>query len=241
MVKSYFYSVNLTFSEDREEKKIEEIFKNKDITISRSDAFSFFQKLFDKYEVNFLKTEHILPIELIISFNIGVRESESESGIEISSDHPQNIPLYIITFQKIEELGNNIINEIEKLKSLATTDLQDIYDFGKNIASSTGEIKVIDSIRRRLSQIDPNSYEDQKTNMQIIECSRCGKKIEVEKRITKLFIEKRNRGSKVSLSCTTCIKTYYSNPQFDFSLQEIYDKYGKSVIKRGRDIDYYER
>lgn len=242
MAKSYFYSVVFCHQVDKEEQKIEEQFKDDNLIKARSDAFSCAKETFDKYSAEFTNEEHPIGIEMTINFNIGSVEKEYEDGFPIYSDYIKPLILYHLFFRKLEENENIIMKEMELLKSLLISNKdQDIYAFAKKLATNTGEIEIINSIRKSISNIDPKKHEDYKSNMQIIECTRCAKKMEVENRIARLFYDKRYRGSKISMACDTCIKVYYSDPQFDFSLQEIYNKNGKTIVKRGRDIDYYEK
>ncbi len=239
MAKSYFYSVELYHSENREEKTLEKSFKNHNYQISRKEAFLYAKELFTIYEDEFIRKESLIPIKLTINFIVSNRESEMESGVIGVYDHIKKIPLYNLTFGKLEELGNHITSEMEFLKLLTdSAKTEEIFEFARNVATITGEIEVISSMRESVAQTDPRIHAAAKSNFQIITCSRCDKKMEVENQIANLFLDKRYKSQKVLMSCISCIQIYYSDPKYTFYLEEIFDKDGKSVRKGKRDLDF---
>jgi hypothetical protein len=241
MAKSVFYSVELIHSENREEKIIKRSFENGNILSLRDQAFSYFKELFLIHEDKFLTKESVIPIKLTIYFNAGSKGRDLNYGQEIIFNRIHTSPIYILTFGKLEERGHS--EEIDFIKKLTSdSELLDAPDIDKNIDLRSGESFVISFIRECIAQKDQNICENSKSNLQLIECGRCGKKMEVEQKVVSLFYSEKNRAYysnnswEVFMCCNSCVEIHYGTPKPYSSSANIYDKNGKSVYTGGRNL-----
>lgn len=243
MAKSVFYSVELIHSENREETIIKRSFENGNILNLRDQAFSYFKELFLIHEDKFLKQESVIPIKLTIYYNAISQGRDMEYGQEIVFDRVYTSPMYILTFGKLEERGHS--EEVDFIKQLTTdSELLNATDIAKNIALMSGESSVISFLRVSLAQKDQNICEDYKTNSLLIECKRCGKKMEVEQKVANLFFSEKNRSyyssssREVFMCCNSCVEIHYGISKPYTSFANIYDKNGESVYIGGKNLTH---
>jgi hypothetical protein len=226
----YYYNVKAKIVEDGEEKFIIKNFKGSDLSVCRANAFEEFEELtikfFDQVKGSYSPLETYIKISFIQSYDT----YDFEDGIKIELTNKIDFTLYTISEGKIEKNKESFefdMNVLTKQDVVAENmSISDLYVY-------TTEESTIKELQDLLANSDKG---DRKSTFMQIECTRCGKKMEVENKMALKFIERKKYKNNVWLSCRNCIAGYFENSTFDFSNYEVYRFNGESVLDRKPDL-----
>jgi hypothetical protein len=217
-MKSYSNRVVATVVENGEEKIIKE-----DFPIDKGNpAYFGFKNLFSKYENQFITNYSPIHTSLRL-FSIATSQGydfDFDRKIDITYEDP-----FLLV-----EISKGVINHDKKLKDKAFLALVQWVQIRFLELEHDGELD------NNSGDAEAVYVQNNRSNKyQLIECTRCGKKMEVENDIAKKYKERSNRRKNIVLSCDNCIRAYYKDPMFKFYLHEIYNRLGES--QRGESIN----
>ena len=233
MEKTYYYQIGFNVIVDNEEFNSFQKFSTNNPIYARGLALVCFKEISETYKNQLISTSPIVDTWVSLSFVEENEESEFSEGEKIYFKRANFHELYRFSKRKLEKTKGSFEFEESILKSDRFQNLEpqlkDPYD-------KTDEVEIVAIIEAEINKVDPDIEQSQSLNFSILKCSRCGKNMIIEQRVAMLYSDKSKASKKVSISCNTCINTYFGNPIFNFHLQEIFDKNGKSVIKGKRDL-----
>ena len=247
-MKKYYYKIEAAIVQENEEKIISEQVRNPDLYMCRFEAFDSFEVFFNKYLDLFIADYYPIETYLKLYFIEESDDYDYDDGLKIDVKHEARYLLYTIykgeiikdqkglEFEKKCMIDKKVINE-----KFSESDITDYTDETAVIHNIEDYFRGYDVDRRELiadTDIAKSKSKDlsRKTRFQMVECVRCGKKMEIKNEIAQFLMDKKNIYRDAGISCDTCEKTYYSNPMYSFKLVKVYDKNGKSVINHVPDL-----
>lgn len=227
MAASYYYKVEVKIVEDQEEKNITGVFKHIDLYIARSDAFEYFDDILKKYSLQFLADFSLLKPYLKLSIIIGSLEYDFDGEFRVDVKREEPFLLYSFSEGCLYRDENNfkLEEKVYNEKGILTNSftISDIYVYSSEY-SIISEFKNICSN----SSLFDNSKRNEK--FEIVECCKCGKKLEVSKDLI-CFNPKEYFSIKPKFACKDCIAGFYLTAM-DMISFGVYDNFGNPVNKR---------